>query len=147
MDTSFKILKKQDAEKVLSLFAFELDNTTGIDDSWTLDDLRRLFSGKNNHNFGLFSNGELIGFILSHINKSARKVYLENILIIKEYRKQGLAKQMLNQLLEKYATMGEYRYVAQVNSGNIAALNLLKSCGFIVGEKMFWVQKNDFNKK
>jgi ribosomal protein S18 acetylase RimI-like enzyme len=142
---SFKKLKECNAERVLSLFSFEHSIATGIEDSWTLHDLKRLFKSKNDYNYGLFLRNELIGFALSHINKASRKVYLENILISKEYRRQGLAKQLLNHLLEKYATMGNFRYVAQVNSKNIAALELLKSSDFVIGEKMNWMQKNDFN--
>jgi len=147
MDIRIKDLKGCDAEKVFNLFSLEKDNTTGIEDSWSLDDLKAMFKSKSNHNYGLFFKGEIIGFVLSHINEAARKVYLENILVVKEYRKQGLAKKLLNELLSKCALMGDFRYVAQVNAENIAALELLRSCGFTIGEKMNWVQRNDFNKK
>jgi ribosomal protein S18 acetylase RimI-like enzyme len=141
---SFKKLKECNTEKVLSLFSLEHNITTGIEDSWTLPDLKRLFKSKNDYNCGLFLRNELIGFALSHINKALRKVYLENILISKEYRRQGLAKRLLNHLLAKYAKRGNFRYVAQVNSKNTAALELLKSVNFMIGEKMNWMQKNDF---
>jgi ribosomal protein S18 acetylase RimI-like enzyme len=143
-DILFKRLKECNAENVLALFSIEHSLTTGIEDSWTLHDLKRLFKSKNDHNYGLFLGNELIGFALSHINKASRKVYLENILISKEYRRKGLAKRLLNHLLAKYATMGDFRYVAQVNSRNTAALELLKSSDFVTGEKMDWMQKNDF---
>jgi Acetyltransferases len=147
MDVSIIALEENDAEKVLALFSLERNNTTGIDDSWSLDDLKRLFNSKSDYNYGLSLNGEIIGFVLSHINEASRKVYLENILIAKEYRKQGLGKKLLNHLLTKYAKMGIFRFVAQVNPENIAALEVLKTSEFIIGEKMYWVQKNDFDKK
>ena len=147
MNINFKKLKESNAEKVFSLLLLEPNNTTGIDDSWSLNDLKGLFRSRSDYSFGLFLSGEMIGFVLSHSNKASRKVYLENIFILKEYRKQGFAKELLSHLLSVYATKGGFRYVAQVNYENIAALELLKSCGFKVGEKMNWVQKNDFNKE
>lgn len=54
-----------------------------------------------------------------------------NVSVKKEYRQQGIAEQMLQQLLQKAECKGIKHFTLEVREGNVPARNLYEKLGFV----------------
>lgn len=115
-------------------------------DFWSEKELYDWLSSSKDFSIGLFEEQSMIGYCLSHYNPSLNKISLENIYIIKSYRNQGLAKKLLQEIINLYKQAypnqaSLLRFVALAQSDNLESINLARSCGFSIGETMVWMQK------
>lgn len=68
-----------------------------------------------------------------HINK--KDVMISNVLVTKEYQRQGYGKKIIEHIKKKMKKKG-FRLVLEVNDDNIPALKCYKSCGFTISRIM-----------
>lgn len=84
--------------------------------------------------------GKIAGYCGAWI--SFEEADIMNVAISKEYRRQGIAEQMLLFLMEKAKEKGVERFTLEVRESNIAAINLYEKLGF----KSVGIRKNFYSK-
>jgi ribosomal protein S18 acetylase RimI-like enzyme len=138
-------LSSTDIMQVATFLSHDYFNCGKLNDCWSLDELVAWISNLSDYSIGAFLNEELIGFCLSHLHIESHKVHLENIFVKQEYRRRGIARQMLDEMIKYYSAMfHKVRFVGLVDTNNISSINLLKDYGFTIGSKMLWMQRNIF---
>lgn len=145
-DSTIKRLCLEDIPLIINCLKDERFDCCEFNDFWTVDELKKWITQSNDICVGCFIDEKLVGFCLSHFSDSINKVYLENIFVDSDYRRRGLATHMVNKLLNMYCEVNSgrvLRFVALVKVSNTPAISTLKKEEFNVGDRMFWVQKND----
>lgn len=135
-----KRLNSEEIEDVLSLLKEFTYDTTGVDDAWTYEELINMINSDNDINLGLYIEEKLIGLVLTHCYNAANKVYVENIIVSKEYQRQGYGTRLLLELISEYSKKGNYRFVALVNKKNVASRKLFSKI-YEQGQSMIWFQR------
>lgn len=76
-------------------------------------------------------DGVVLGFIvLSAAGKSKQCWKVENLVIHPEHRGRGIAQELLRYVFAQFGSQGVTHFIAEVSSGNDAALSLFAHCGF-----------------
>lgn len=76
-------------------------------------------------------HGVVLGFIvLSAAGKSKQCWKVENLVIHPEHRGRGIAQELLRYVFAQFGSQGVGHFIAEVASGNEAALTLFAHCGF-----------------
>jgi ribosomal-protein-alanine N-acetyltransferase len=65
----------------------------------------------------------------------ADEVHLHNLAVKNEFRRQGLACNMMNLMKDIAAQVGITRQTLEVRESNLGAINLYRKCGFVVKGK------------
>jgi ribosomal protein S18 acetylase RimI-like enzyme len=95
-----------------------------------------LYSKKISENgviFEAWANEILVGMVAIYLN-DINQGYITNVSVYAEYGGRGIAKQILNNLIE-YAKKNHITYIKlEVNEFNIPAVNLYKNFGFEIIE-------------
>lgn len=139
----YRELTVSDIDEILSLGIKHEEFQCIENDFWQKEELFEWISSTNDYCFGAFDEQGLIGYCLSHVNIKINKVQIENIYVAKPYRKKGIAKALLNKVLNKYVKNGtKTRFVILTQFNNNECILLSQSVGFSTGEKMLWLQKN-----
>lgn len=114
-----------------------------VEDSWTRPELEDWILNTSDFCLGAFVDNELVGFCLTHFHKQVNKVYLENIFTIETYRRYGISRQLIAQVVNYYRKRSrKVRFIGLVNSRNDAAVNLFIKNSFHQGYQMYWMQRN-----
>lgn len=83
--------------------------------------------------FGAFNEGELVGFVWCYVHDyfDEKRLHINQIVIDKNYRAQGIAKKLLTQT-EKHATDLNIKTIDLfVTEGNIAAEMMYEDLGYV----------------
>lgn len=117
----------------------------------TLDNFRdRIPVGNNSFILGCYKDKELIGIVAFHQEsriKVRHKAHITSMYIRQEYRRKGIGKLLLNELIERAKAMSEIEVLLlDVVTNNISAKELYLSFGFqIYGiEKMAYKFNNQY---
>ena len=141
--TQYRLLSQEDAIQLMDYLSNPFFDCGNIDDFWNLEELKEWFSNKNDVCAGAFIEGKLIGFCLTHLHAEVHKVHLENIFVIDEYRKQGIAHNLFDYMKNQYSKkLSNIRLIGLVNCSNKKALDFLVKEKLILGDKMIWTQLN-----
>ena len=84
-------------------------------------------------------NNKVIGFI--HINEIYDRYEINNIFVLYEYRKKGIASQLMDNIIKLGKDTGIINITLEVRKDNVNAINLYKKYGFV--EKA--IRKNYYN--
>ena len=84
-------------------------------------------------------NNKVIGFI--HINEIYDRYEINNIFVLDEYRKKGIASQLMDNIIKLGKDTGIINITLEVRKDNVNAINLYKKYGFV--EKA--IRKNYYN--
>lgn len=95
---------------------------------WSVDALKEMFHTKGYCSFLAKEETEVIGYI-------GMKVVLDeaditNVAVFPAYRKKGIARKLLQQLLDEARQQGIYSIYLEVRDSNAAAITLYKHAGF-----------------
>lgn len=95
---------------------------------WSVDALKEMFHTKGYCSFLAKEETEVIGYI-------GMKVVLDeaditNVAVLPAYRKKGIARKLLQQLLDEARQQGIYSIYLEVRDSNAAAITLYKHAGF-----------------
>ena len=119
-----RLMQKEDIEDVLVI-----ENASFVD-PWTygifMDDLFNEIS----YNIVYFQDEKLVGYGCSWLMYD--ELHITNLCVKKEYRGQGIAKKMMNVLLEKAMKVGLDKSLLEVRVSNESAINLYENLGFRV---------------
>ena len=117
-----------------------------LDDFWNEQELAAWISTNEDYCIGAFADNQLVGFCLTHYHMAVNKVHLENIYVCEKYRKQGVAKRLLFDIIAHYRELSKnkIRFVGLVDESNEAALSILENANFVKGHPMNWMQLNSY---
>lgn len=118
---------------------------------WSKKQLFRWIKSKEDLCLVAKIKNQVIGFVLCSYHKPTRKLSIENIFIVKEYRRQKIGKKLIEKVL-RWATRKSVEYITCLTRRkDIPFINLMESFGFIKGyEDWIWLEKeltNEFPKK
>lgn len=138
-----KKLSIEDAEYILGTLDTSFFDCANMHDHWSKNEICRWIENENDLCLGAYSEGNIVGYCLSHFAKSINKVYIENIFVDPTFRRQGVGRKLLNHLQIEYANdFFHCRFIALVQADNNAAIQLLSKQGYNSGNLMLWLQKN-----
>jgi ribosomal protein S18 acetylase RimI-like enzyme len=78
---------------------------------------------------------KIAGFLIVNINRSLKKAELENIFVGENYRRQGIASDLIKSAIAELASGGIENVVALSDD----AVNLLLALGFSKGRQFYWM--------
>ncbi len=114
------------------------------------EDLKYMFERRGyalGLSFGAFHNEKLVGITINGIGNWNGKLtaYDSGTGVIKEYRKQGIAKQMFKESLPILRKYGVGQYLLEVIKSNSGAFELYKKSGFKITRELDYYQINKDN--
>lgn len=84
--------------------------------------------------------GEIAGYIGAH--NVLGEVYITNVAVFEKYRRNGVAKRLIDTLLETVKEENGEFVTLEVRASNISAISLYEKCGFEkVGERKSFYEK------
>ena len=119
---------------------------TENDDFWSTEALRNWLKSSSDICAGaIHSDGNLVGYCLTHLHKEANKVHIENIYVVPKCRRYGVGKKLIEFVRSEYSKRKQdedvsYRYVGLVLCNNEAGYNFFHYIGFNEGRKIIWFQ-------
>jgi predicted acetyltransferase len=138
-----KRLSMKHAMKILPFMNDTFFDCSKSDDYWSQTEIANWLTKKEDYCIGAFLNNKIVGFCLTHYHKEANKVHLENIFVVSEFRRKGIALKMFNNVIDFYTKKYKIvRFVGLVNVENEATISFLSLNSFTLGDKMYWFQKN-----
>jgi N-acetylglutamate synthase-like GNAT family acetyltransferase len=90
-------------------------------------------------------DNKIVGFVIVNINKSLSKAEIENIFVSEDYRRQGIASELIKSAIAELKGDGIENVVALSDD----AVDLLMALGFSKGKQFYWMDLllgNDFRK-
>lgn len=102
--------------------------TTDFDDFWTASTLEEELKNENSFYVVAKVNQQIIGF--AGIWKAVDDVHITNIVVKKEFRKNGIGGLLLEKLISLTKELNFKELTLEVNTKNIAAIKLYKKYGF-----------------
>ena len=100
----------------------------GFTDGWNKNMVVSAFNG--GRFFGLIAEitGVPVGFITASLGYD--DVDIESVFVLPDYRKNGVAKELLKSIQEKIKQLNKDRILLEVKESNTPAINLYKSFGY-----------------
>ena len=140
-------IRVTDIERISLYMSNYYFNCAELDDFWTPDEIMAWVTDMNDYCTGAFIGDEFVGFCLTHYHATANKVYLENIFVQEQFRRQGIAQYLIFDMISYYREMNQkIRFVGLVDVKNEASIVLCKKNGFVKGHPMYWMQYNAYEK-
>ncbi len=100
-----------------------------FDPPWSEEMLRARLLHPRGLNLGIFSAGELQGFVLlSYLLDEAEVLQIG---VARRQLRRGLARQLLAAALQQLPALGVERLMLEVRASNVAALSLYRGLGFV----------------
>ncbi len=124
----------------------ELEKTCFGRDAWSINSLRGEFENNFSHFFAEVCDGEIVGYIC--IRTVCEEAQVCNIAVMPEFRRRGIATSLLQKGLELSREKACTRCELEVNTENIAAVELYKKCGFeIEGTRKNFYRRNRYKSR
>ncbi len=127
-------LTSSDIKKIV-----DLQNLNGFTDGWTEQMLQSSFRSGNYNCFGVISKERLVAFL--GLTVAADTCDIEDILVDGEFRRRGLAKQLMAYAESFVKNKGINKIFLEVRQSNSSAICLYESLGF----KKVSVRKNYYS--
>lgn len=86
-------------------------------------------------------DGEIVGYFLSQIHDETRTAYIRNVYIDKEYRRQGIARELVQEGIVQFDQSDVGYIAALVKPDNVPMKELLIELGFNEGNTFIWIDK------
>lgn len=99
-------------------------------DAWTVNNLRGEFMNEYSYLIGYYQEDKLVGYTC--VRAMYEEAQVCNVAVLPEYRRQGIAKQLIEEMLRLSAEKGCQICELEVNTENTPAVELYKKCGFEV---------------
>lgn len=122
------IIRKCRYEDILSVA--ELEKLCFKGEGWGFGTLASAF--ENGQQYAMLvaeEEGEILGY--GCISVACENCDLENVLVAEEYRRSGVGRLILNELISEAKLRGAENMFLEVRVSNAAAMRLYLSCGFV----------------
>ena len=147
MQKQYRYVKLEEREVSDALFKqiMEVENSTGS--GYEENIMRELFiTGHKNDNFVCFDEDKIVAHITFNPKSKRRNgsIFMVNLTVLPEYRKQGIAKTLIKTATDYYKTKGYTLPMStSVDRDNISAVNLYKRVGFEIKQPITEVEIED----
>lgn len=145
MQLILRRLKEKDISRIIEMAAeIEYQTKVKVSDKtifWSAEELKNWIKKSNDPLIVAEREGEIIGFVLFAIHQPTEKAALENILVAKEFRRQGIATKMLRTALKEMKKQKVKYICSLVKIGNRDVFGLLTSQKFTQGYRFHWFEK------
>lgn len=107
----------------------QLEQQLFPDDSWEISALQDVFSQNYNHLFVVEYKQQIVGYCIVQIMFDTAEIL--RIGVDKNYQGQGIAKQLLNNVVDFLTNLSVEKLLLEVRADNISAIGLYQSFGFL----------------
>lgn len=115
-------------------------------DAWSITNLRGEFSNEFSHFFAEKRDGRIVGYVC--VRTMYEEAQICNIAVIPQFRRQGVASELLKTMVNFAASQNCTRCELEVNAENTAAVELYKKCGFeIAGLRKNFYRRTRYNSR
>ena len=73
--------------------------------------------------------GGLTAYILDKFEQERREIYIYDLAVLKEHRRRGIARELIQKLRQEGKELGAYIIFVQADKGDVAAIKLYESFG------------------
>lgn len=87
------------------------------------------------------SEETVVGYFLSHLHETTGNAYIENVYVEKDYRRQGIGKQLVREGVERIVANGGRYISALTKTDNEAMQQLLQKVDFNKGDTFVWMDR------
>ncbi|HRH55709.1 MAG TPA: N-acetyltransferase [Candidatus Paceibacterota bacterium] len=108
---------------------------------WTEQQLKRWIEKGDDVLLAAEREGRVVGFVLTALHSPTGKVTWENQLVVHEYRRQGVAHLLTEEMLKRLKENGATYVNFLVKSTNQSALSYYRGQGFEQGDDCAWFGK------
>lgn len=138
----FRLLNENDLESLLELYV-QLDEANR---SLTIEKVREVWEtiklNKNIKYFGAVDNGKVVStcytMIIPNLTAGSRPIcFLENVVTDEKYRRQGLAKKVIDMATEDAKASNCYKVILESNQKRTEAHKFYEKIGFSIEKKAF----------
>lgn len=140
MNLNVRDARESDIGKIIKL-GTEVDGFAVSDDDeifWSEDSLESWIDSNKDVCLVAESGYDLVGFVLSHIHEPTGKVEIENIYVKKDFRREGVAERLYDELMSEYDSMDASFVVSLVKKDNHVMHGFSKKMDFDKGENIIW---------
>jgi len=120
---------------------------SGNEDCYTEEQLKQIWIDSiKNDNFVCVDNDKIVAHISFNPFSMRRNgsIYIINLIVLPDYRRQGIAQQLINTGCEYYLEKGVNLPVSlSVDKDNIPAISLYKKVGFEIGKPICEIDEDD----
>ncbi|MDQ3705114.1 MAG: GNAT family N-acetyltransferase [Chloroflexota bacterium] len=111
---------------------------------WTIGEVADHFQNHLNLCYVADSEGQIVGFALGADSYEVMENtgHLEWVAVAPEYRRQGVASQLMQRLVEIYRQLGKAKVVSDISSANVASRGMARKLGFTEGISVTFFVKN-----
>lgn len=147
MQKQYRYIKLEENDVTDALFKqiMEVENSTGS--GYEEDIMREIFiTGHKNDNFVCFDEDRIVAHITFNPKSKRRNgsIYMVNLTVLPEYRKQGIAKTLIKTATDYYMSKGYTLPMStSVDRDNTSAVNLYKKVGFTIKQPITEVEIED----
>lgn len=107
---------------------------------WSEESLKNELKNNFSRFFVAFSNGEIVGYIGAH--NILGEVYITNVAVFPQLRRRGVAKKLIEALLQTVKNENAVFVTLEVRKSNFSAISLYEKTGFKpVGERKNFYEK------
>ena len=121
------IIRRCKYEDILSVA--ELEKLSFKGECWGVGTLASAFENSQYSMFVAEEDGEIAGY--GCISVSYENCDLENVLVAEEYRRSGVGRRILNELIQEAKSRGAENMFLEVRLSNSPAMRLYLSAGFV----------------
>ena len=115
-------------------------------DAWTVNNLRGEFMNEYSYLIGYCQDDKLVGYTC--VRAMYEEAQVCNVAVLPEYRRQGIAKQLIEEMLRLSAEKGCQVCELEVNTENTPAVELYKKCGFeVAGIRKNFYRRSRYNSR
>lgn len=147
MEKQYRYVKLEEKDVTDDLFKqiMVVENSTGS--GYEEEIMKEIFiTGHKNDNFVCFDNDKIVAHITFNPKSKRRNgsIYMVNLTVLPEYRKQGIAKTLIKTATDYYKTQGYTLPMStSVDKDNTSAVNLYKRVGFEIKPPITKVEIED----
>ena len=115
-------------------------------DAWTVNNIRGEFANKFSYLIGYYDEDKLVGYTC--VRAMYEEAQVCNVAVLPNYRRKGIAKQLVEEMLRLSVEKGCKYCELEVNTENEPAINLYKKCGFeVAGVRKNFYRRTRYNSR
>lgn len=115
-------------------------------DAWTVNNLRGEFLNEFSYLIGYYEDDKLVGYTC--VRAMYEEAQVCNVAVLPEYRRKGIATQLIEEMLRLSAEKGCKICELEVNTENAPAVDLYKKCGFeVAGVRKNFYRRSRYNSR
>lgn len=141
----YKKINNEDVTEDIFNKVMAVENSTGS--GYSEEQMKNMWSDNSkNDNFVCFDKDKIVAFITYNPNSKRRNgsIYMVNLTVLPEYRRRGIAKNLIFTATKYYLNKGETQTASlHVDKDNTPAINLYLNVGYEIVEPICLVDEDE----